>query len=183
MIEVFMKNIFIAGVAKSGKSTLAKILQKSGNYNHIPLDYFASSLKRNFSNTNITSNVVIDRESSKRLALLLSRVVEIIDTTDEKFIIDSAHILPKDIINYLDRDKWDIYYLGYPNISASEKYELIRKYETNEDWTYKRTDDELFNVLCDLINLSVEIEKDCKMLGITFIDTGKNMDNVYKYEV
>ena len=96
-----MKNIFIAGVAKSGKSTLAKILQKKGDYNHIPLDYFASSLKRNFSNTNITSNVVIDRESSKRLALLLSRVVEIIDTTDEKFIIDSAHILPKDIINYL----------------------------------------------------------------------------------
>ena len=43
-----MKNIFIAGVAKSGKSTLARILKEKYNYNHIPLDYFASSLKRNF---------------------------------------------------------------------------------------------------------------------------------------
>ena len=36
-----MKNIFIAGVARSGKSTLSKILKEIGDYNHIPIDYFA----------------------------------------------------------------------------------------------------------------------------------------------
>ena len=85
-----MKNIFIAGVARSGKSTLAKKIQKNGDFNHIPLDYFASSLKHNFPETKITSNVVIDSESSKNLSLLLSRVINIIDCKDEKFIIDSA---------------------------------------------------------------------------------------------
>ena len=35
-----MKNIFIGGVAKSGKSTFAKIFSDKAKYNHIPLDYF-----------------------------------------------------------------------------------------------------------------------------------------------
>ena len=103
-----MKNIFIAGVARSGKSTLSKKFLEKEKYNHIPLDYFTSSLKHNFKETKITSNVVIDRESSKNLSLLLSRVIDIMNGSDELFIIDSAHIMPKDIIEYLDRDKWDL---------------------------------------------------------------------------
>ena len=62
-----MKNIFIAGVARSGKSTLAKKLQENTRYNHIPLDYFTSSLKHKFPETNITSNVVINKTNSENL--------------------------------------------------------------------------------------------------------------------
>lgn len=170
-----MKNVFISGVAKSGKSTLSKKIRENSNYNYIPLDYFTSSFKRNFKEVGITSNVVIDRDSSKKLALFLSRVIEIIDTTDDKYLIDSAHILPEDIIKYLDRDKWDIYYVGYPNIAAQEKFEIIRKYETKEDWTVKRTDEELFNTLEKLIELSNEIKDRCEELNITFIDTSKDI--------
>ena len=170
-----MKNIFIAGVARYGKSTLSKKIIENKNYNHIPLDYFASSLKHNFPKTKITSNVVIDSTSSKNLALLLSRVIQIINDSDEKFIIDSAHIYPQDIIELLDRDKWDIYYLGYPNISAQEKLELIRKFDTKNDWTFKKSDDELLDILKQLINISHNIQNQCQKLNINFIDTSNDM--------
>lgn len=170
-----MKNIFIAGVAKSGKSTLSKILTEKASYNHIPLDYFASSLKHNFPETKITSNVIIDKESSKNLALLLSRVIDIMNNSEEKFIIDSAHILPQDIIKYLDKDKWEIYYLGYPHITAFEKLKLIRKYEREEDWTRKRDDKELLKTLEQLITISIEIKEQCESLNITFIDTSRDL--------
>lgn len=173
-----MKNIFIAGVAKSGKSTVAKALIQDKKYNHIPMDYFASSLKHNFPETKITSNVVIDRESSKNLAKLLSRVIQIMNGTDEKFILDSAHILPQDISEYLDRDKWDIYFLGYPSVTAEEKLQIIRKYETENDWTYKRTDEEMLIILHKLIDISREIKSECERLDITFIDTGKDLNTV-----
>ena len=153
-----MKNIFIGGVSKSGKSTLSKRL-KENNYNHIPLDYFASSFKRNFPETKITSNVLVTKESSENLSLFISRVIEIINTTSELFIIDSAHILPEDIIRYLNADKWDIYYLGYPNTTKEEmnkedKLKEIRKYETEEDWTYKKSNAELLSIFDKLISLS-----------------------------
>jgi len=169
-----MKNIFIAGVARSGKSTLSKAL-KGDNYNHIPLDYFTSSLKHNFPETKITSNVRIDRESSKKLALLLSRVINIMNESEERFIIDSAHIMPGDIIEYLDKDKWDIYYVGYPNISVQEKFDIIRKYDTDADWTFKKSDEELKSILNDLINVSKEIKEVCDKLNITFVDTSKDI--------
>lgn len=175
-----MKNIFIAGVARSGKSTLSKKLKQKGEYNHIPLDYFTSSLKHNFPETKITSNVIIDKDSSKNLSLLLSRVIEIINNTNEKFIIDSAHILPQDIIKYLDRDKWEIYYIGYPSITPKEKLKLIRTYDKKEDWTFKKTDEELLKILEQLIILSNEIKEECQNLNITFIDTEKDIKEAIK---
>lgn len=171
-----MKNIFIGGAAKSGKSTLAKkIITDNLHYNYIPLDYFASSLKHNFPETEINSNVVIDKKSSEKLALLVSRVSHIISSVnDELFIIDSAHILPEDIIQYLDKDKWEIIYVGYPNISVQDKFNEIRKYEKKSDWTYDRTDDELFDILEKTIQLSKSIENFCLENGIHFIDTSSN---------
>ena len=122
-----MKNIFIGGVAKSGKSRLAVHLCKKYNMNHIPLDYFASSFKNNFPEVGITSNVIIDGESSKKFALFLSRFINIVESkNDEFFVLDSAHILPQDIIEYLDKEKWDIYYLGYANTTAEKKIEEIK---------------------------------------------------------
>ncbi len=171
-----MKNIFIGGVARSGKSTFAKMIKENGNYNYIPLDYFTSSLKHNFPETNITSNVVIDPKSSENLALLLSRVISIMNNTKEKYLIDSAHIMPKDIMKYIDLEKWDVYYVGYPNVSSKDKFDIIRKYDSKYDWTSKRSDEELLEIVDSLINLSKEIESQCQELNITFIDTSKGID-------
>ncbi len=175
-----MKNIFISGVARSGKSNLSKRLHDEYNYNHIPLDYFTSSLKKNFPQRDINSNVIMN-ESSEKLALLLSNVMKIINNTDEKFVIDSAHILPEDILRYIDRKKWDIYYIGYPNINEKEKLDIIRKYDTNYDWTYKRNDNELLDILRQLIDLSKKIQMQCDKNNIQFIDTSYNFyDNIEK---
>ena len=171
------KHIFIAGVAKSGKSTLAEKICENKKYNHIPLDYFASSLKHNFPESKITSNVVIQEESSANLALLISRVMNIMNDKEELFIIDSAHILPKDIIKYIDRNKWDIYYVGYPNITPQDKYNLLRKYDSSSDWTRKRTDEELLETVTKLVSLSKQIEQECIENNIVFIDTSNDLIN------
>ena len=166
-----MKNIFIGGVAKSGKSRLAVDLCKKYGMNHIPIDYFASSFKHNFPDVNITSDVVINKESSKLLALFLSRFITIAEAkNDELFVLDSAHILPEDILKYLDPQKWDIYYLGYPNTTAKEKINEIEKY-TKGGWTSKRSHEELMELFNELILLSKNIQNTCIDNNIEFIDT------------
>ncbi len=168
-----MKNIFIGGVAKSGKSRLATNLCKKYDMNHIPVDYFASSFKHNFPSIGITSNVVIKEESSKLLSLFLSRFIEIVESKDDEyFILDSAHILPQDILKYLDTNKWDIYYIGYPNITPKEKITEIKKY-TNGGWVDSRSQEELLEIFNNLIILSKNIEKTCLENNIKFIDTSK----------
>lgn len=180
------KNIFIGGVARSGKSTLAKRFSKLNLYNHFPLDYVTSSLKNNFPETNISSSVVIG-ESSEKLALLLSTIVRIMESKDEKYIIDSAHIMPKDIVKYLDRDKWDVYFVGYPNISKFTKFSSIRKYDDHTDWTSRRSDEELLSIIEKLISISRKIQEQCEELNIPFIDTSSDMleaiDDFFETEV
>ena len=169
-----MKNIFIGGVAKSGKSRLATYLSKELGMNHIPIDYFASSFKHNFPDVGIVSNVIIDKDSSKKLALFLSRFVDIAqDNNEEYFILDSAHILPEDIIPFLDRDKWDVYYLGYDNISALDKIEEVNKY-TRGGWIVKRSREELIENFNNLINLSKDIRNACELNDITYLDVSSS---------
>ena len=169
-----MKNIFIGGVAKSGKSRLATDLCKKYNMNHVPIDYFASSFKHNFPNVGITSNVIIDEKSSELLSLFLSRFIEIAESKDDEFfILDSAHILPQDIIRYLNPEKWDIYYLGYPNITSDKKIEEIKKY-TKGGWINKKSQDELVEIFDKLITISKRIRETCVENNITFIDTSNN---------
>ena len=97
---------------------------------------------------------------------------------DEKFIIDSAHLYPVDIMKYIDLNKWDVYCVAYPNIDANKKLSLIRKYDNSSirkydnssDWTYNKTDEEMINIIKELIKISKELELQSKKLGINFID-------------
>ena len=166
-----MKNIFIGGVAKSGKSRLAEYLCKKYNMNHIPIDYLASSFKHNFPEIGITSNVIINEKSSELLSLFMSRFIKIAESNDEElFVLDSAHIFPQDILKYLDTSKWDIYYLGYPNITAEGKIDEINKY-IKDGWTNKKNRKELLDIFKELIKISDDIKKTCIKNNIKFIDT------------
>lgn len=88
--------------------------------------------------------------------------------------------MPKDIIEYIDRDKWDIIYIGYPNVSPQDKFNLIRKLEHEFSWTHRRSDEELFPMIEQLVEISKEIEKQCKELNIKFIDTSGDINEVLK---
>lgn len=175
-----MKNILICRVAKSGKSYLSKKICQKYKYNHIPIDYFTSSFKHNYPEIGITSNIIIDKNSSKNLALFLSRIINIIDNNDDDlYILDSAHLYPEDIINYIDLNKWDIYFLGYPDTTVDKKFIEIRKYIHN-GWPADKTDDKLKIIIKELINISKEIEKQCIIHNIKFINTS-NFDNINHY--
>ena len=171
------KNVFIGGVARSGKSTFTKRLRKINNYSHFPLDYVTSSLKNNFPECEISNSVVIG-ESSEKVSRLLSTIAKIMESKDEKFIVDSAQVMPKDVVPYLDRDKWDIYFIGYPNVSKFTKFSTIRKHDDKTDWTSRKGDEELLSIVEKLISISKKIEEQCEELDIPFIDTSSDMIEV-----
>lgn len=141
------------------------------------MDYFVSSFKYNIPEAGITSNVVIEKESSKKLSKFLSRIIEIIDfvNNEDKYLIDSAHLYPEDIIQYIDKEKWEVYFLGYPNISVEEKFEELRKY-VHGGWPAKKSDEELKDTLKELIKISKEIERQCRKHNINFIDASNFAD-------
>ena len=171
-----MKNLLIAGVAKSGKSTICEKICEEEKYNHIPIDYITASMKRNYPEWGVKSDVIIN-DTSKILCTLFKTITDIINDTDEKFIIDCAHIYPHDIVNKLDLNKWKIIFVGYPNIDVDEKVKNIRKYDIN-GWTTKKSDDELKVIINKLKDISNIIKQECDKYNFTFIDTSNNFEYV-----
>ena len=58
-----MKNLLIAGVAKSGKLTIWEKICEEGKYNHIPFDYITASMKRHYPEWGVKSEVIINNTS------------------------------------------------------------------------------------------------------------------------
>ena len=115
-----MKNILIAGVAKSGKSLFCKKLIEKEKYNHIPLDYFTASMKRNFPDWGIKSSVIIN-DTSKKLSTLLNTVTNLIDDTDEKF--DSVLTAYKKAMQFLNENEL---YTCIPEDDRVEKFDNVQ---------------------------------------------------------
>lgn len=95
------------------------------------------------------------------------------------FTSSFKHNYPEDIINYIDLNKMDIYFLGYPDTTVDKKFIEIRKYIHN-GWPADKTDDELKIIIKELINISKEIEKQCIIHNIKFINTS-NFNNINHY--
>ena len=95
------------------------------------------------------------------------------------FTSSFKHNYPEDIINYIDLNKMDIYFLGYPDTTVDKKFIEIRKYIHN-GWPADKTDDELKIIIKELINISKEIEKQCIIHNIKFINT-TNFNNINHY--
>lgn len=167
------KNIFIGGVARAGKSTIAEKIANNSRYNHFPVDYIATSFNKNFPDCGINTQVIID-SGSRNLSLFLSTVIEKMEKSNEKYVIDSAHIMPRDIIKYLDKEKWIIVFIGYPNVMPEEKFVNIRENDDITSWTRNFNDDEMLNLTKQLVELSKKIKKECLEYNIKFIDTSYN---------
>ena len=170
------KNIFIGGVARAGKSTIAEKISNNSIYNHFPVDYIATSFNKNFPNCGINNHVVID-SGSVNLSLFLSTVIEKMDKSNERQVIDSAHIMPRDIIKYLDKEKWIMFFVGYPNITPEEKFINIRKNDSITSWTRNFNDDEMLSLTKQLVEISQKIKSECLKYNIKFIDTSYNFIN------
>lgn len=170
------KNIFIGGVARSGKSTIAEKISNHSVYNHFPVDYIATSFNKNFPACGINDRVIIDSGSSN-LSLFLSTIIEKMNKSEERYVIDSAHIMPSDIIKYLDLEKWIIIFVGYPNITPEEKFANIRENDDIASWTRNFSDDEMLNLTKQLIKVSQKIKSECLKYNIKFIDTSYNFKN------
>ena len=81
-----------------------------------------------------------------------------------------------DILKYIDAKKWDVYFLGYPNTTVEEKTKVILEKDDKNDWTKKKTFDELCFKIKNLIEISKTIEAECKKNNIRFVNTSINFD-------
>lgn len=173
-------HVIIAGTARSGKTTLALLLNKYG-YTHYKMD----SIKRGICET---FDLKYDdwKDVSPIMCNIINRIIQDNKTDTnynlEKYLFDTPFIYPKDL-EKIDTSDTIVIFLGYAHIGVEEEVKLIRENDKDYYWTNKIDDNVLVNWTKENIEYSKYLEEECKRLNIKYFDTSNDRDGVLQNAV
>ena len=175
------QNIFIMGSGRAGKTSLAKMINRRYGYSIISIDDIVTALVA-FPDLHISwdgDHVRIAEQMSDFLAIYLKELAEgnkfydgckmVVEGTD----IDFERLLPR-----IDRKKYLLIGLTYNQVSKEELFDTIRKYDTEDDWTYYLTDEQLADYCAQFVEKNRFFREKFQEYHILSFDTSSNRETV-----
>ena len=179
------KNIIVLGAARSGKTSLSKRIAKEKGYSLISIDDIVSGLEA-YPELQIHHNGdAVD--TAKRLApFLIKYFVELSEGSTFydgiKSVIEGTHFDFEQLMPFLQSDKYRKKYqiigLTFNDITEQQLYDYIKKYDTEDDWTYWCNDEELKGNVRYFIDRNKYFNEMFKKYEIPTFDTSFDRDRV-----
>ena len=173
-----MKNIIIFGICRTGKSTISKMIQKEfKNYQIIEVDTIISALQKTIPDLPI--GFIHDNLKENKLPEFLNLLIQKnINKNGEDlgFIINGDSILPEDLLKYFDLKNVIVYYFVTEKLSPEQILQNCRKFDSEKEWTTRRTDTELLDHFRFYKNIEKEIIMECQKYNIKYVDTSENRE-------
>lgn len=94
------------------------------------------------------------------------------------YIVETCDVTPKKAFELFNKEDTILLFIGTPRQTIDEHFNEIRKYETEKDWTYDRSDEQILKHSKNWIAKSKEYEKECKKLNIWYVDTSFNRTEI-----
>lgn len=179
------KHVIIAGVPRAGKSTASKRIAKELGYQHISMDSIIAGFEKVFPETGI--NTEADIETAANLQMISSRIAPFIrammdsgeyDECDYGMVIDVFQLLPSDYVRYIDPAVCSIHYLVTSDITPEERYELLKLYDTPQDYTFYKSDAEKREDSKEIVEISKFIKEQCLLHQLPCYETASNREKV-----
>ena len=174
-----MKNIIIFGEPRSGKSTLANMIVDKYNYQVIHVDSIRDTFKKIYPELNIAPDKAM---KNKRFQLFLQEYLFMNSKKEERnkygYVMEGCETSVCDCNRLYNNDNNIIYYLAQVDITPEQLFNNIRENDSKQDWTFKRSDDELIKIAKKLILNGKRIKKECEKYNIKFFDTSYNREEV-----
>lgn len=179
------KHIMIAGVTRAGKSTVSKLISKRLGYQHISMDAIIAGFEKNFPEVGIDTeahmpSMDIMKNISHKIAPFIQSMIDDGDyeECDYGMVIDIHQLLPEDYITYIDRNKCDIFYFVTADCTREERFEILKNYDTPDDYSYYMTDEEKYESCGEMIEQSEFIMRECRKYGLPYFETTHNRERV-----
>lgn len=193
-----MKDIVIAGASRSGKSTLARMLNEKFGYYVLSIDKLVAVFGSSYPSLDIRLNWNRDK-TTENIAPFLGHFMGMFSSPDGKgllgyshgeipgnrFILEGAYIDPAKIAEIVRSygiddmsERFHLIGLVQKDKDVETLYRDFRQYDTENDWTYKLSDDELRAVAEDLAAYNQEMYTKLTDNGFTVYDTSRDREKV-----
>ena len=182
-------NIIVAGVPRAGKSTLSSMLAKCG-YTHVSMDSIIVGFERVFPETGI--NTYAGMSSLDTLITISEKIAPFINAMmssgeygehEHGAVFDVYQLLPCDYVKHIkpqiseiDIDSYDvkIIYLGSSDVTPDERFSIQKKYDTERDYTFYKSNEELREGADYIVEQSKLIKSQCAQCKLPYYDTSYN---------
>ncbi len=177
------KNILIIGPARSGKTILSRRISKKLGYSIVNLDDIICSFEEAFPQLEIRHDYN-DIKVATRFAPFLIRYLKELSEgpifyNGSKYVIEGVSIDFEKVIPMIDKEKYIIIGLTYNSITSKEFYLNVKKYDTEDDWTYYCSDEELKDNINYFIKSNKYFSEKFKDYKIKTYDVSKNRQLTY----
>jgi gluconate kinase len=163
----------LTGMAKSGKSLIAKEVLRLHQIPYFSTDYFMMSLAL----ANPTLGVDYhddDQVVAKALEPYLHAMIKVMIQNKIVYLLEGVHFNPDFSATLLKEFPTDIsiLYLGYANAVVSDKVSELRKYApVMENCWFQTLNDEQMNKLVEFMIMdSKRVQKSCKELSLPYME-------------
>lgn len=180
-----MKNVLIIGVARAGKTTLGNMIKDEFNqYNIIHADSIIWGIIRGTGREEYyTKNIkarkeLVHSDKFQRIILEIYKSSIKQDTKNYGTILESGQLEPKYAKELLDMGNLICVCLGHGNLDKQGIMQLCREHDTEKDWTYGISDENLSTNADKWNEKNQLLKKECPKYGIEYIDTSKDRKQV-----
>ena len=188
-----MKNILIFGHSRAGKTSLAKRLKDEFQLNAVNEDHFVMAFGYAMPGLEINGYKDYEQTAVNVTPFMVHYLCLLAEHANQKtgskfvadmtfFCFDTGVPLMKETL----REKYglkladEFVFIGLDNSQTSgELFNDIRKHDTEEDWTYELSDDELRNHCDENVGIDSEFYETWKELGFLRYDVAEGREKVF----
>ena len=179
------KHMIIAGVPRAGKSTVSQMIAKKFGYQHISMDSIIAGFEKAFPQVGIDTDADTEVKEnvqciSAKIALFLRAMMDSgeYDECDYGMVIDVFQLLPEDYRKYIDSSVCEIYYFITSDVTAEERFELLKQYDTPKDYTYFKPEEENRRECAEIVEISKYYKEQCEKYQLPYYETAQNREKV-----
>ena len=95
-------------------------------------------------------------------------------------VLDMYQLLPEDYDKYIRGANCEIVYFITSDVTPEERFMIQKKYDTEKDYTFYKSDDELREGAEYIVEQSVLMKKQCKKYGLPYYETAREREQVFQ---
>ena len=180
-------NIIIAGVPRAGKSTVSHILSQEYGYQHISMDSIIAGFEKCFPETGVStyqglSSLDTLRVISSKMAPFVRAMLDSgqYDAFAPGMVLDMYQLLPEDYDKYIRGANCEIVYFITSDVTPEERFLIQKKYDTEKDYTFYKSDEELREGAEYIVEQSILMKEQCEKYGLPYYETAREREEVFQ---
>ena len=95
-------------------------------------------------------------------------------------VLDMYQLLPEDYDKYIRGANCEIVYFITSDVTPEERFMIQKKYDTEKDYTFYKSDEELREGAEYIVEQSVLMKKQCEKYGLPYYETAREREQVFQ---